>query len=486
MTLTRTQSTDGGSPSKSVDTVFATRYTRSPIPKYEFPTEELPQKVAAQIIADQLQLDGKPRLNVASFVTTWMEPEAEQLMQQAMAKNAIDLAEYPASSELQGQCVNMVARLFHAPLQEGQEAVGTATVGSSEGCHLACLALKRRWKHWRTEKGLPSDKPNLICGANTHVVVKKFANYFDVELREVSVTRDCLVMDPARAVEACDENTIGVVVIFGSTYTGHFEDVKQLNDQLAAKNEQEGWNIAIHVDAASGGFVAPFLYPDLEWDFRLPLVKSINVSGHKYGLTYPGVGWVVWRTSEDLPQDLIFHVSYLGEDQPTFTLNFSKGASQIVGQYYQFIRLGFEGYKRVMSNVASVASFLRSRLEATKLFVIHSPRDMGVPLVAFSFDRNSEREEARVLSERTLSDAIRRYGWILPAYNMPPDMEELTMLRINVREDLSQGLADFLVNDLLATVDNIMAFRRDIIDTNNKENGKIDTVKKHPKGHTIC
>ncbi|KAI3944024.1 hypothetical protein MKW98_015176 [Papaver atlanticum] len=238
-----------------------------------------------------------------------------------------------------------------------------------------------------------------------------------------------------------DENTICVAAILGSTLNGEFEDVKLLNDLLVEKNKETGWDTPIHVDAASGGFIAPFIYPELEWDFRLPLVKSINVSGHKYGLVYAGVGWVIWRTKEDLPEELIFHINYLGADQPTFTLNFSKGSSQIIAQYYQLIRLGYEGYRNIMENCSENALVLKEGLEKTGRFNIVS-KDIGVPLVAFSLKDNTHHNEFEI------SDSLRRFGWIVPAYTMPPNAQHVTVLRVVIREDFSRTLAERLVSDI--------------------------------------
>ncbi|ONM03626.1 Pyridoxal phosphate (PLP)-dependent transferase superfamily protein [Zea mays] len=306
------------------------------------PERSIPREAAQQIISDELMLDGNPRLNLASFVTTWMEPECDKLIMDSINKNYVDMDEYPVTTELQNRCVNMIAHLFNAPIKEDETAIGVGTVGSSEAIMLAGLAFKRKWQNKRKEQGKPCDRPNIVTGANVQVCWEKFARYFEVELKEVKLSEGYYVMDPVKAVEMVDENTICVAAILGSTLTGEFEDVKQLNDLLTEKNKETGWDVPIHVDAASGGFIAPFLYPELEWDFRLPLVKSINVSGHKYGLVYPGVGWVIWRSKDDLPEELIFHINYLGTDQPTFTLNFSKGSCQIIAQYYQLIRLGFE------------------------------------------------------------------------------------------------------------------------------------------------
>ncbi|ERN11095.1 hypothetical protein AMTR_s00024p00145270 [Amborella trichopoda] len=312
-------------PESYIHPVFASRQIQHPLPRFRMPERPTPKEVAYEVIRDELLLDGNPRLNLASFVNTWMEPECHTLIMDSLNKNYADMDEYPITTELQNRCVNMIARLFNAPIGKEETAVGVGTVGSSEAIMLAGLAFKRKWQNKREAQGKPYDKPNIVTGANVQVCWEKFARYFEVELKEVNLREGYYVMDPRKAVEMVDENTICVAAILGSTLNGEFEDVKLLNDLLIEKNNKTGWNTPIHVDAASGGFIAPFVYPDLEWDFRLPLVKSINVSGHKYGLVYPGIGWVVWRAKEDLPEELIFHINYLGADQPTFTLNFSKG-----------------------------------------------------------------------------------------------------------------------------------------------------------------
>ncbi|KAJ9678071.1 hypothetical protein PVL29_022835 [Vitis rotundifolia] len=405
------------------------------------PERSIPKEAAFQIISDELMLDGNPRLNLASFVTTWMEEECDKLIMASVNKNYVDMDEYPVTTELQNRCVNMIAHLFNAPVGENETAIGVGTVGSSEAIMLAGLAFKRKWQQKRKSEGKPYDKPNIVTGANVQVCWEKFARYFEVELKEVKLREGYYVMDPVKAVEMVDENTICVAAILGSTLTGEFEDVKLLNELLTEKNKETGWGTPIHVDAASGGFIAPFLYPDLKWDFRLPLVKSINVSGHKYGLVYAGVGWVVWRTKDDLPEELIFHINYLGSDQPTFTLNFSKGSSQIIAQYYQFIRLGFEGYKNVMRNCVDNANVLRQGLVETGRFEIVS-KDIGVPLVAFSLKDTSNYTVFEI------SANLRRFGWIIPAYTMPPDAQHIAVLRVVVREDFSRSLAERLVSDI--------------------------------------
>ncbi|XP_074575051.1 glutamate decarboxylase 1-like isoform X1 [Curcuma longa] len=426
---------------ESLHSTFASRYVRASLPRFRMPPQSIPKEAAYQIINDELMLDGNPRLNLASFVTTWMEPECDKLIMDAVNKNYVDMDEYPVTTELQNRCVNMIAHLFNAPIGDDETAIGVGTVGSSEAIMLAGLAFKRKWQNKRKAEGKPTDKPNIVTGANVQVCWEKFARYFEVELKEVKLREGYYVMDPAKAVEMVDENTICVAAILGSTLTGEFEDVKTLNDLLTVKNQETGWDVPIHVDAASGGFIAPFLYPELEWDFRLPLVKSINVSGHKYGLVYAGVGWVVWRNKEDLPEELIFHINYLGADQPTFTLNFSKGSSQIIAQYYQLIRLGFEGYRNIMENCTENMKVLKAGIEATGRFDIVS-KDVGVPLVAFSLKDSSK------FTVFDVSESLRRFGWILPAYTMPADAQHVAVLRVVIREDFSRSLAERLVIDI--------------------------------------
>ena len=313
-----------------------------------------------RLIHDELLLDGSSRLNMATFVTTWMEPEADRLMAETFDKNMIDKDEYPQTAEIERRCVNIVADLFHAPTDG--DAVGVSTIGSSEAVMLAGLAMKWSWRARAEAAGKPTDEPNMVLGSNVQVVWEKFCRYWDVEPRYVPVTRGRYVVDPDDVMARVDQNTIGVIPILGTTFTGEFEPIGEIHDRVVANNEASGLDVPIHVDAASGGFVAPFLHPHLEWDFRLPQVKSINVSGHKYGLTYPGVGFVVWRSADDLPSDLVFHVNYLGGDMPTFTLNFSRPGNQIVGQYYNFVRLGRAGYTRIMETLRDIAVHLSTEI----------------------------------------------------------------------------------------------------------------------------
>ena len=419
---------------------YARRGLTHSISRYQMPQESMEPRDAYQLIHDELALDGNPELNLATFVTTWMDEEADRLMAETANKNAIDWDEYPQTVELQDRCVNMLARLYHAT--EQHQSVGTATVGSSEAIHLAGLAMKWRWRKARAAAGQPTDQPNVVMGANVQVCWEKFARYFDVEPRYVPLTDHRFVIGVDEAMARVDENTIGVVGILGSTYTGEYEPIAELNAAL----EQSPWDAPIHVDAASGGFVAPFVQPTLEWDFRLPRVRSINVSGHKYGLVYPGVGWVIWRDESDLPEELIFTVDYLGGSHSNFGLNFSRGAAQIVAQYYNMIRLGWQGYHDVLHALTLTANWLAAEIDKIGPFEILSHGN-DLPVVCF---RLSGEHPFTVFD---VSDRLRQRGWIVPAYKMAPDAEDVAVLRVVVREGLSTDMAEELVSDVRAAVE---------------------------------
>ena len=420
---------------------YAGRYTTQPVPKYELPERSVSEKVAYLLIQDELQLDGRPAQNLASFCTTWMEPEVDRLIQQGLHYNLADEDEYPHVIQIQERCINILANLFHVPSNENGGAVGTATIGSSEAIMLAGLAMKWNWKKQRKEKGLPADRPNIVIGNNVQVCWKKFARYFDVDCKYIPLEPGRYVITPRQVADTVDENTIGVCAVLGSTFTGEFEPVREINDALQNVNEAEGFDIPIHVDGASGGFVAPFLYPELEWDFRVPLVRSINVSGHKYGLCYPGIGWAVWRDKSLLPEELVFKVNYLGGEMETFNLNFSRPASGVLGQYYNFLRLGKEGYSNIIRSLKQNSDYIRDRLNETGRFTMLSD-NRSLPLVAFSV-KPEDPYTAFDLSHR-----LREKGWIVPAYTMPAHAESVTCLRIVVREGMSREVADDLVDDI--------------------------------------
>jgi glutamate decarboxylase len=429
-------------PDLSVNPLF----TREPIsiPRDRLSPTGLDANVAYQIVHDELLLDGNPRLNLASFVTTWMEPEATRLATEAMDKNAIDRDEYPRTAELEIRCVRMLAQLWHAP--DPGQTVGCPTTGSSEACMLAGLALKRRWQHARHAAGRPADRPNIVMGVNTQVCWDKFANYWDVEARVVPMDGERFHLSAEEAVARCDENTIGVVAILGSTFDGSYEPVAGICAALDDLRERTGWDIPVHVDGASGAMIAPFCDPDLVWDFRLPRVASINMSGHKFGLVYPGLGWVLWRDPAALPDDLMFRVNYLGGEMPTFSLTFSRPSAPIAAQYYNFLRLGFDGYQRVQAYGRDVATTLATGIGELGPFRLLT---RGDELPAFAF---ALRPEVTGYSVFDVSAALRENGWQLPAYTFPANRSDLAVLRVVVRNGFTHDLADLLLADLRRAV----------------------------------
>ena len=411
------------------------------IPRYRLPERGVLPRTALQVVRDELILDGNARLNLATFVTTWMEPEAELLMAECSPKNMIDKDEYPQTAELEHRCVNIIGHLWNAP---HEQAVGCSTTGSSEACMLGGLALKWNWRRARAAAGAPTDRPNLVMGANVQVVWEKFCRYWDVEARLVPVG-PATHLTAEGAVSHCDENTIGVVAILGSTFDGSYEPVLDIANALDALAAGGGPDVPIHVDAASGGFVAPFIDPDLVWDFRIPRVASINASGHKYGLVYPGVGWVVWRDAGRLPEELVFKVDYLGGEMPTFSLNFSRPGAQVAAQYYNFLRLGFDGYRRVMSACRDNARWLAQQIGDLGPFELVS-KGPGIPAFAFRI------KEGVPYTVYDVSEAVRTRGWLMPAYRLPPNLEDIAVLRIVVRDDMSRDLAKVLIEDLRRTI----------------------------------
>src|SRR5580698_5848461 len=375
------------------------------IPRYKLAPSGVLPRTALQLVRDELILDGNARLNLATFVTTWMEPEAEQLMAETAAKNMIDKDEYPQTAELERRCVNILSRLWHAPPESA--ATGCSTTGSSEACMLGGMALLWRWRARQRAAGLDDTKPNLVMGSNVQVCWEKFCRYWQVEPRFVPMVPGRLHLRGAEAAAKCDENTIGVVAIMGSTMDGSYEPVLEISQALDGLQADKGWDVPVHVDAASGGFVAPFLHPDLEWDFRVPRVASINSSGHKYGLVYPGVGWILFRESADLPQELIFEVDYLGGSHANFGLNFSRGAAQIVAQYYNLIRLGRTGYTEIMSSLAETARWIGAQLgQISGVSVLTAGTDL--PVVCFQLD------DGLGFDVFELSERLRIRGWVVP------------------------------------------------------------------------
>lgn len=437
-------------PAHTIAPAYTGRMFTSPVPALRLPDDTMDPQTAYRFIHDELMLDGSSRLNLATFVTTWMDPEASALMAESFDKNMIDKDEYPATAAIEQRCVSMVADLFHAENLRDDDpasAIGVSTVGSSEAVMLGGLAMKWRWRakvqaagqDWKTRT------PNLVMGANVQVVWEKFCRYFDVEPRYLPMAEGRYVITPEQVIDAVDENTIGVVGILGTTYTGELEPVEAICAALDTLADGGGPDVPVHVDAASGGFVVPFLHPGLKWDFRLPRVVSINVSGHKYGLTYPGIGFVVWRNGDCLPEELVFRVNYLGGDMPTFTLNFSRPGNQVVGQYYNFLRLGRAGYTEVMRTLSDTARWLSNQLAASEHFEVISDGS-AIPVVSCRLAGE------RGYTEFDVSHELRTFGWQVPAYTMPEGAEDVAVLRVVVREGLSADLARALFDDIMKAV----------------------------------
>jgi glutamate decarboxylase len=419
---------------------YGTTFLCHESPDDRLPAKGMPPVDAMRLLGEELILDGMPMRNLATFVTTWMEPEAQRVIAENLHRNYIDHAEYPQTAEIEKRCIRMLADLYHAP----GPTTGTRTQGSSEAIMLGALSLKWKWRARREQAGLGTERPNLVFGADVHVVWEKFCRYFDVEPRIIPLQPDKLTIGPEDVESQIDENTIGVGAVLGTTFTGHADDIEGINDMLVRVKHERGLDVPLHVDGASGGFVWPFLYPKTRWDFRLEQVRSINVSGHKYGLVYPGLGWLVFREPSDLPEDLVFYENYLGKRDATFTLNFSTGAAMVLAQYYNFIRYGFEGYRTVMSTMQQNAQLLARAIVGTGNFVLVGDEHAEqLPLVAFRLTGERLYDEFDVASQL----AAER-GWMVPAYSLPPNAEHVTILRALCKETLGCALATTLAQDI--------------------------------------
>ncbi|MCF3932815.1 glutamate decarboxylase [Acuticoccus sp. M5D2P5] len=434
------------------DETYGATALATALPKANFPDGENDPRRIYAAVRDELMLDGNSRQNLATFCQTWEEPEVHRLMDDCIDKNMIDKDEYPQTAEIEARCVRMLADLWNAP--RSGEAVGCSTTGSSEAAMLGGLAMKRRWEARQRAAGKPTDKPNIITGP-VQVCWHKFTRYWDIEHREIPMEDGRLLMTPEEVIARCDENTIGVVLTLGVTFTGEFEPVKDVSDALDAFEAKTGLDIPIHVDGASGGFLAPFCAPDLPWDFRLPRVRSINASGHKFGLAPLGVGWVLWREEKDLPEEMIFWVNYLGGNMRDIALNFSRPGGQIVCQYYNFLRLGREGYRKVHGACYASARYLAGEIAAMGPFEIVYDGDMkrGIPAVSWRLKEGADPG----FTLFDLADRLRVRGWQVPAYTLPANCEHQAIQRILVRNGVSFDLCSLLVDDMKAALEHIMA-----------------------------
>ncbi|KAK7208117.1 pyridoxal phosphate-dependent transferase [Myxozyma melibiosi] len=468
---------------KHVISPYINRYTSvEPAPRFKIPKNGVDAKSAYQLIRDDLDLDGKPNLNLASFVGTYIETESERLTVENLTKNLADNDEYPALMEIHSRCINILGSLWNASPQE--KPVGSATTGSSEAIHLGGLAMKRRWQEKRRAEGKDASQPNILMGANAQVALEKFARYFDVEARLIPVSKEsnhCI--DPTKILDQIDENTIGIFIILGSTYTGHYEPVEQISKMLDDLQDRTGLDIPIHIDGASGGFVAPFCHPNVKWDFRLKRVHSINTSGHKFGLVTAGLGWIIWRSEEYLPKHLVFELKYLGGVEQSFTLNFSRPGHQVIQQYFNFLHLGYDGYARIQRNSLSNARLLSEVLEDSGLFVclseIHRPKGVhtfspetskgaeadldddpesynaGLPVVAWRF-KDEILKNFPHAKQSSMATLLRVKGYIIPNYPLPPDEEEVEILRVVVRESMTADLLSKLCEDIISIAESLI------------------------------
>jgi len=442
--MAETTTTDGRGPGgENLDVLearYGGRFLRQEAPSEKLPAVGMPAVDALRLVAEELVIDGSPMRNLATFVTTWMEPEAQRLIADNLHRNFIDHAEYPRTAELEQRCIRMLAGLFHAP----GETTGARTQGSSEAIMLGALSLKWNWRKRREAAGKSTENPNLVFGGDVHVVWEKFCRYFDVEPRIVPLQPDKYTIGPEDVEPHVDENTIGVAAVLGTTFTGHADDIVGINDHLVTLKRERGLDVPMHVDGASGGFVWPFLYPDSKWDFRLEQVRSINVSGHKYGLVYPGIGWLIFRERADLAEDLVFYENYLGKRDATFTLNFSTGSAMVVAQYYNLVRLGHDGYSYIMHTMQANARRLAEDIAAIGEFEIIGADDAEqLPLVAFKLSEEQTYDEfdiaAQLASER---------GWMVPAYTLPPNADHVKIMRALVKETLGRSLTTALGQDI--------------------------------------
>jgi glutamate decarboxylase len=442
--VTPTLSDGGAQPllSEQIDALaqqYGNRFLLDPAPDHRLPEHGMPAVDAMRLIDEELVLDGIPMRNLATFVTTWMEPEANRVIAENLHRNFIDHAEYPQTAEIEQRCIRMLADLFHAP----GETTGARTQGSSEAIMLGALSLKWKWRGRREKAGKDTARPNLIFGGDVHVVWEKFCRYFDVEPRIIPLQKDKYTIGPEDVEPHIDENTIGVAAVLGTTFTGHSDDIVGINDLLVRLKNERGIDVPLHVDGASGGFVWPFLYPDSEWDFRLEQVRSINASGHKFGLVYPGIGWLVFREKSDLPEDLVFYENYLGKTDATFTLNFSTGSAMVLAQYYNFVRFGHNGYRYIMETMMANTRALAERITEIGEFALIGAGEEQLPLVAFQLAGERNFDEFDVASQL----AAER-GWMVPAYTLPPNADHVKIMRALVKLTLGHTMATTLADDI--------------------------------------
>ena len=424
--------------SENVRPTFGSRYMTEPIPKYKVPEKSMDPKAAYHLIHDELQTQGNPVMNMATFCTTVMDDECDKLISENLGVNYIDTEVYRANLEIQNRCVAILGDLFHAP--DPDKVWGTECVGSSEALILAMLTHKRAWQERRQAEGKPIDKPNIVLGNDVHLTWVKGAIFLEIEQRMIPLHSDRFTISAEEVMEQVDENTICVVGVLGTSYTFDYDPIKEINDALVEYKKKTGLDVPLHVDGASGAFIAPFLNPEIKWDFQLEQVKTINCSGHKYGLVYPGIGWAIWRDEADVPKSLVTETNVLGFVERSFSLNFSRGGAMILAQYYNFIRLGREGYTQIQHAMRENARYLAKGLEATgKLDILNAGKYTPTCIAKL-------KEDSRY-NAADLVGTLAQKGWVIPAFTLPPDADHVTVMRMNVREQFSRDMADILIGD---------------------------------------
>ena len=428
--------------------IFGSEQMRQPAPSQKIPQHKTSPEIAYQIVKDETFPQTQPRLNLATFVTTYMDDYGTRLMNEAVGINYIDETEYPRVAVMCGRCINMIADMWNSP-EKSDWKTGAVGIGSSEACMLGGVAAWLRWRERRKAAGQPCDKPNLVMSSAYQVVWEKFCQLWQIELRTVPISHEHPTLDIKRAIEMCDQNTICIVPIAGVTWTGMNDDIEALDKALDSFNKKSGYEIPIHVDAASGGFIPPFRDANHKCGFRLKWVLSISTSGHKYGLVYPGLGWVVWRDKKYLPKEMSFSVNYLGANITQVGLNFSRPAAQILAQYYNFIRLGYEGYKEVHENSMAIAQYCHDAIGKMPCFENYS-KEIVNPLFIWTLKPEYDKQAKWTLFD--LQDKLLQSGWMVPAYTMPKDIEDMVVMRIVVRQGMSRDMADMLIGDICNAV----------------------------------
>jgi len=426
---------------ESVYDLYTQKDSKTSLKKFAISETSNDPDLIKDLILDELLLDGNAKQNLSTFCQTYTDDQTREIMDQCIVKNMIDKDEYPQTAEIESRCVHILADLWNSPASA--TTLGCSTTGSSEAAMLGGLAMKWRWRKKREAEGKSTDKPNIITGP-VQVCWEKFARYFDVEIRQIPMEHGRLLMSPEEVLKRVDENTIGVVPTLGVTFTLQYEDVKAVSDALDKLQKETGLDIPIHVDGASGGFLAPFIQKDLVWDFRLPRVKSINTSGHKFGLSPIGVGWVVWRDASDLPEELIFNVNYLGGEMPTFALNFSRPGGQVIAQYFNFLRHGREGYERIQQTCADHGMYIAKEIEKIGLFDILYDGTDGIPGACWMLKKDVNPG----FSLYDLTDKLRSRGWQVASYSLPTNCQDMVIQRVLIRHGFSHDMADLLLKDL--------------------------------------